>query len=1111
MSTSNACCAVCGKSFKRLQSHLAHNLACKSYYMLRVNAVATEAATIPNDGKMNTTKVSQGARSSLRESSAIVREVVDPLHNAKDLNAVEDDNFVMFDDNTLSDDDAGNQDASNKTEEEEGPDESVLDLCLELFKLRRANPLGLLRFSPEEKVQIELLDLLRKLHCPLKAFTVILKWAAKSNASGYVFREGFQPTREKVITKLYERYNMNGLIPKEKKLYLPHTQRTVSMIFFDAGEVFASLLSCPTLNQDKNYFFNEAKDPFVAPRASPDVGDIHTGRCYRKTYDALIKKAGVDMLLPCVMAMDKTHIDMAGRLQMEPITISHGLLNHVTRRLPSAMRILGYINHSTPANLPSDAEIDPRFNAPTDLPNDVHRVKDPLQCPNDDVSWATLLLNETHMQINFILEESGFLRLQKHGFRWNLQYNGSLHPIVFHPYVPFIIGDTEGHDRLCGHYTARFLQIKQLCRICECPTYLTGYSKSKFPHRLPKKMDALVRKGLTNELQLLSQTYLKNGFAHVRFGLHNQRGIFGACPGEMLHLISLGWFKYCLQAFSAQAGPKSNALREYDQLCAKLGCKLSRQSDRDVPRTNFPKGFSAGTNLMGHEMAGCLLVKLFALHTTCFRTIFDVGKKEPTRGVPDQRLRYENHVDDWIDVVTALLVWHQWMKQPSMSKKMVKRSHSAVQWLMRVVAEVTPRPGAMGNNTIKTHLVLHLCEDILDHGVPENVNSSYAESAHIPLAKVTSRNTQKRAISFTKQAAHRYVENLVVSLASMDVDAENKCNAHSKAAGQPDVLLADGKGGRYFNLSWKTGNKFPACQWTHPSSNDNLETAHLSTRVMDFLSHNCLPRMQQRSLPCFTMFTDRKGNKYRAHPCYDGKAWNDRAMVEWKGYPRDYPAFIHTFVDLRGLLDGESITIKANGQKNLEAGLYAVAQSFDPVSIGDLDTPNTLIGRYTPHFHSPEDRHPTLFLVDVKSIVAPILGIEDIPPFGVEKAPRRKRCHLFLIRRKAEWHRAWDSLINKCHHDLEHDVDDDTWFEEEYEKEFVGRMPSGREIHRVKTPEEFDAEVAAKKAEKVAAKKKKDDEAAEKAAVKAAKATAAQQPTGNLKRKRVAPVKTSKG
>ncbi|KAI2491466.1 hypothetical protein MHU86_23103 [Fragilaria crotonensis] len=298
---------------------------------------------------------------------------------------------------------------------------------------------------------------------------------------------------------------------------------------------------------------------------------------------------------------------------------------------------------------------------------------------------------------------------------------------------------------------------------------------------------------------------------------------------------------------------------------------------------------------------------------------------------------------------------------------MVKRSHVAVQWLMRVVAEVAPRPGAMGNNTIKTHLVLHLCEDILDHGVPENVNSSYAESAHIPLAKVTSRNTQKRAVSFTKQAAHRYIENLVVSLASADMDTKKKrCLQQSRSTRQQVP-------------------RSPLLRW------QSLE--------------------RQRN--------DQVGR-----------------------IPRNYPAFIHTFVDLRGLPNGERINIKANGQKNLEAGLYAVAHSFDPVSVGDLDTPNTLIGRYTPHFHSPE-RHPTLFLVDVKSILSPVLGIEDAP-IGVEKAPRRKRCHLFLIRRKAEWPQAWDSLINKCHHDLEHDVDDDTWFEEEYEKEFVSRLPSGR-------------------------------------------------------------------
>ena len=230
-------CNVCGKSFKRLESHLSQNLACKSHYMSRVNAAAAAAAAaapaIPNDADVNTTNVLRGTNSctrpnlrssssrshSVHESGAIVREVEDLCDD--DLNEVDNEDFLMFDDN---------QDVFEEAEEDKGPDVSVLDLCLKLFKLR-ANPLGLARFSLEEKVQIELLDLLRKLNCPLKAFTLILKWAAKSNGSGHIFSDGFQQTRKKVITKLYERYNMNGLIPEEKLLYLPYTQRTVSMIF----------------------------------------------------------------------------------------------------------------------------------------------------------------------------------------------------------------------------------------------------------------------------------------------------------------------------------------------------------------------------------------------------------------------------------------------------------------------------------------------------------------------------------------------------------------------------------------------------------------------------------------------------------------------------------------------------------------------------------------------------------------------------------------------------------------------------------------------------------------------------------------------------------------
>jgi hypothetical protein len=171
-----------------------------------------------------------------------------------------------------------------------------------------------------------------------------------------------------------------------------------------------------------------------------------------------------------------------------------------------------------------------------------------------------------------------------------------LYPVVLHPYIPFIIGDTEGHDRLCGHYTARFEKVKQLCLACECPPHLSGYSKAKFNHRKPAAINRLIygahsvesKIGVTtnlNALKNMSQNYLRNGFGLARFGSHNDREMFGACPGEMLHLVSLGWFKYCLEAFASQAGGKNLvAVKRYDSLCAtRIGTQLSRHSDRDLP------------------------------------------------------------------------------------------------------------------------------------------------------------------------------------------------------------------------------------------------------------------------------------------------------------------------------------------------------------------------------------------------------------------------------------------------------------------------------------------------------------------------------------------------
>jgi hypothetical protein len=95
------------------------------------------------------------------------------------VNGVDDEDFVVIDE-----DDAfpkGNVDEedvpTNASEGKEGPDAGVLELYLKLLQLLD-NPLGLALFFREEEVLIELLQLLKDLHCPLKAFKIVLMWAA---------------------------------------------------------------------------------------------------------------------------------------------------------------------------------------------------------------------------------------------------------------------------------------------------------------------------------------------------------------------------------------------------------------------------------------------------------------------------------------------------------------------------------------------------------------------------------------------------------------------------------------------------------------------------------------------------------------------------------------------------------------------------------------------------------------------------------------------------------------------------------------------------------------------------------------------------------------------
>ena len=144
---------------------------------------------------------------------------------------------------------------------------------------------------------------------------------------------------------------------------------------------------------------------------------------------------------------------------------------------------------------------------------------------------------------------------------------------------------------------------------------------------------------------------------------------------------------------------------------------------------------------------------------------------------------------------------------------------------MRLLRFVAPRlSGKMYSNTIKTHLVLHIHEDILNFGVPEVMNSSYAESGHISICKDTTRNTQKRSQTFTVQAAMRFVENLAIHQAFTAVK-DIICRTNSPT----EIHVAKLKGKRFIIHQDANGDTRCHRQRSSKKSHDCLSERSLSS------------------------------------------------------------------------------------------------------------------------------------------------------------------------------------------------------------------------------------------------------------------------------------------
>ncbi len=845
-----------------------------------------------------------------------------------------------------------------------------------------------LSLTKEDKSSIKLMNALRK-KALLHAYELVLEWHLKEigklkqherlgDAVGYHHRQT-------LMKHLFPRYNLTTMIPTERKIQLPSSKAVVSIPVRDAADCIVSLLTDPRF-QDADYLFFD-DDPLASPPENITyLADLNTGDAYLRTYEKLIEHDR-QVLLPIPIYIDGAVTGQFTDLPVTAVKLSLGIHTREARDRQYSWRELGFIPvvRKDPARgkriFQETGHLDSEDVIVLEGEGETGEQQDADEEDNESEDGA-VHAQDFHTMLSTILES--FVELQRTGFIWDLVYKGKLYKgIEFVPFVPFVKCDTEEADLLCGKYLVRNKNVKHICRYCHCPTEDADNPLAKYPLKTQPQIQKLVEKAKLAELQAISQQYIQNAWYDVQFHLANNCGIHGACPSEKLHAIQLGIFKYLRDIFFNRMGKTSELAETINGLAAMYGKLLSRQSERDLPNTNFAKGIRKG-KLMARDYRGVLLIMAATLRSEKGRSL--LLKRKSLGG--------ENGLRDWSLLVELMLEWEAFLCQKRMLRKDVVRLAKKHRFLMYIMRQVAKRSKGMGLKIMKFHAILHLITDILLYGVPTEFDTGSNESHHKESTHAA-RLTQRKESTFNYQTAKRLAEFLCIDLAMEEIENDNCVWDYFRRA--VDEFLDDddddnddramdatmegaGSDSGIEGSDLEGGEAFQEANAVHSDSNEELEIATGGTRIkvfedpdqngaasFEFISRSktihggqwmqeivdwllalqklVAPFTDEPFLPILTQH-QRGPNIFYGHPNFRSSGpWKDWVLIDWEGYGI-LPSHIWCFVRLEDMPIGKEKL--EYGGITLTDGVFAVVEVADyledeeQASASDLFIPLTL-------------------------------------------------------------------------------------------------------------------------------------------------------------------------
>ena len=272
-----------------------------------------------------------------------------------------------------------------------------------------------------------------------------------------------------------------------------------------------------------------------------------------------------------VTASDGTHLGQFSCFELTKFQIALGILTQQAREKEHNCGTLGWI-----PNIPKDKSHGRQAFVESDHADSTHFK---AQLAHDEgligVDGQIHPSQDLHHMLAYVLK--GLVQLQKTGFFWDLSYNGTLYKdVLLRSSVTFLRVDAKEANLFCGSYTNRNMNVAHLCR-------------ASYRAKTQNQISNLVLRKDETALKNISQQCILNAFDEVKFGCHDEMGIHGACPMEILHAVCLGVFKRIRDTFFDHVGNDSKIADQIDALAMLRAELCSRQSNREWPNTRFSK------------------------------------------------------------------------------------------------------------------------------------------------------------------------------------------------------------------------------------------------------------------------------------------------------------------------------------------------------------------------------------------------------------------------------------------------------------------------------------------------------------------------------------------